>query len=188
MKKTLLLVALVAIFGCVKTKVEVATPKPVKIDINMRVDIYQHVVKDVDDIEDQIYGGQERQLNYLFALPSVYAAEYPEEVTLAIQRRRARAETIEGYFQSGYIGEDREALLQLIEGNVPSDIRAEVADVIAQENSDRETIYEATAVKNGVPVSETRKVFFQNHYNRAPSGYLFEIYDESRGEYLWKKK
>ena len=93
-----------------------------------------------------------------------------------------RVDKIEGYFAKGYIGENRNALLE-IRGDVPASIESQVKKIIEQENSDRNIIYKATADKNNTDVSQVRKVFFEDDYNRAQSGYLFEI---KPGE--WVKK
>ena len=53
MRKIALLLLTIIAFGCAKVQVE--TTKPIKVDVNMRVDVYQHVVKDVESVNDQIY-------------------------------------------------------------------------------------------------------------------------------------
>ena len=181
MKKQNLGVLLVAVFvlGCAKLNVE--TAKPLKVDINMRVDIYQHVVKDIDDINDQIYGKPQSKLNMIFNYACVYALE-TSSLEEAIARRRDRVQTIEDYFAKGYIGENKNALLEIRPG-APE----EVANVVNQENSDRQTLYQITAQKNGSDVTMVQKVSFEKDYNRAASGYWFEVSDPD-GSSLWKQK
>ena len=186
MKKIIAIFCVMAIFGCAKIKLE--TAKPIKVDINMRVDVYQHVVKDVEAVEGQIYSNNIKQMNAIFTLQSVYAANYSSHIELAIQRRKMRLSTIERYLAKEYIGENRDAHLEIIGVNIPKEIKEEVKSLIEEENRDREIIYKAIAEKNGVSVSETRKVFFKDHYNRAPSGYWFEVYSKRKGGYIWIKK
>ena len=42
--------------GCASVQVN-APKEPIKMDISMRLDVYQHVVKDIDDIESIVAGG-----------------------------------------------------------------------------------------------------------------------------------
>lgn len=170
--------------GCAKVSVE--TKEPIKVDINMRVDVYQHVVKDVESINDQIYGPETKELNAIFSIGIAYAQDFSEDVTAAVSRRRQRASKIEEYLAKGYIGENRNALMQVM-GQVPSDLKSEIDNLVSQENKDRETIYAAIAKKNETSRKEVRKVFFEDDYRRAPQGSWFEVYKDS-STYVWIRK
>ena len=186
MKKTMLFLCILMLFGCARIRVE--TPEPIKLDINMRVDVYQHVVKDVESIEDQIYGGKEKQLNFIFEVKTAHAADYTGDVSAAIESRKKRVSVVEGYSRNGYIGENREARLEITGAEIPAELKKEIAKIVKEENKDRDIIYEAVAKKNGVDVVEIRKVFFGKHFKRAPSGGLFEVYDKEKEKYTWTKK
>lgn len=177
-----LVVLLVLMLGCARVKLE--TSKPIKVDINLRVDVYQHVVKDVDTIADEIYGSQGKKMNAIFSLEEVYAADFSEEATQAISRRKERLDKIDEYFSKGYIGEERNALLVIRDQTVASQIES----TINEENKDRQLIYKATAEKNQAEASEVAKVFFNKDYERAQSGWWFEVFDSERGRYLWQRK
>ncbi|MFC1703824.1 DUF1318 domain-containing protein [Candidatus Omnitrophota bacterium] len=170
--------------GCAKVSVE--TTKPIQVDINMRVDIYQHVEKDVESINDQIYGDPAKQINFLFGARNAYAQD-SGALDEAIQNRKTRVATIEGYFAKGYIGENKDALLET-RGSVPAEENADVQSAISAENNDRNVIYSATAQKNNTDIAGVRKVFLDKDYQRAPSGYWFQVYDQSAGNYAWKQK
>ena len=180
MKKVLIVFLAFNVLACAKISVE--TKKPIKVDINMRVDIYQHVVKDADSINDQIYGDRDKDFNAIFRFNEVYAADSSSE---AIARRKARLSKVEGYFSRGYVGENRDAFLAIRSG-VPSNINADVESLISAENKDREILYQATAKKNNTDVSSVRKIFFENDYNRSPAGYWFEV--NRNGQYKWERK
>jgi uncharacterized protein YdbL (DUF1318 family) len=180
MKKVGVVLLVMIIFGC--AKVSVQTPEPIKVDINMRVDVYQHVVKDVESINDQIYGPQNKELNSLFGLGTAYAQDLSAQASEAIARRRSRVSKIEEYFSKGYIGENRKALLEIV-GDVPADIKSQVKDVINQENKDRDILYQEIANKNNTDISGIREVSFKEDYERAPSGYWFQT-----GSGKWAKK
>jgi len=102
----------------------------------MRVDIYQHVAKDVESIEDQVYGAEEKKLNSLLFIQEVYAQE-SSETSEAVDRRKERTSAIGDYFKKGYIGENRQALLEIVAKDIPSDKKAEIESTISRENQDR---------------------------------------------------
>lgn len=172
--------------GC--ARVNLQTEKPLKVDISMRVDVYQHVAKDVASIEDQIYGAaKEQKLNALFTIRTAYAQEHSGEVSAAIERRKERNPRIEEHVGKGYVGENRDSLLAVMEQNVPAELKEDLAALVQAENQDREIIYQATAQKNGADIASVRKAFFDDHYKRAASGTWFETYD-SAGGYRWAQK
>lgn len=187
MKKILIAVMVMAALGCAKVSVE--TTKPIKVDVTMRIDIYQHVEKEASSIEDQIYGKKDKQLNSLLAImvPEAYAQENsPAEINEAIERRKARAGEIEGYFNKGYAGEKLDGLLQVME-DVPEEVSEKVAAAVKEENRDRMIIYSATADSNKLPLEETQLFFYADHYQRAKKGCWFEV-KEKDGSIVWKKK
>ena len=186
MRKTAVILAVLAAVGC--ARVNLQTSKPIKVDINMRVDVYQHVSKEAASIEDQVFGSSEKKLNAIFSLENLYAQDYSAELNPAIERRKARSAKIEEYFGKGYIGEDKDALVEIVDTGIAGALKDEVAGAVAQENQDRDIIYHATAQNNGADISNVRKVFFEDHYKRAPSGYWFQVYDQSQGRYNWAKK
>ncbi len=186
---TVMISAFIGLFTLSCASLNVQTKKPIKVDINMRVDVYQHVVKDVESLESQVYGEPEsKQLNALFSWGYAYAAEYSPEVTNALTRRKRRAGRLEAFLKAGYIGENRDALLEVISKNIPDNLKEEVEGIVKDENADREIVYRATAEKNGITIDEVRKVFFNDHYRRAKEGYWFEVYDKDTGKYRWVRK
>lgn len=185
MKKLFLVLFAITLISC--AKVNLQTSQPLKVDINMRVDVYQHVAKDVESIQDQIYGSAPKQINAILMMNEAYAQEYSPEVAAAIDRRKSRKAAIEKYFEKGYIGENKDGYLTYIaKGDILSDIKNTVESAVAEENADRGEIYKAIAQKNGVDVSETARMFFGDDYKRAPNGYWFEVYEG--GRYIWKQK
>jgi len=172
--------AIIAI-GC--AKVNLQTSQPIKVDINMRVDVYQHVAADVASVQDQIYGSTEKQMNAIFFMENAYAQGQSPEVAAAIERRKDRKSVIDEYLSRGYIGENRNALLEVIAKSIPADLKGNVQSAISQENSDRKIIYAAIAEKNGAELSETAKIFFDDDYKRASAGYWFQ--DSNGG---WNQK
>lgn len=182
-RKIFYAIMFVVAIGC--AKVNLQTSQPLKVDINMRVDVYQHVAKDVESIQDQIYGTSQKQMNAIMFMEEAYAQE-SSTMEEAIERRKARRDIIEDYLNRGYIGENKDAYLQVFSNSIPYDKQGMVVSATKDENNDRKIIYKAIADKNSVDVSQTRKVFFDDDYKRAPKGYWFEVYEG--GKYIWKQK
>jgi uncharacterized protein YdbL (DUF1318 family) len=63
-----------------------------------------------------------------------------------------------------------------------------VESLITEENTDRDIIYKATAQKNGVELGRARQIFFNDHFNRAASGWWFQVYNPDTGTYNWSRK
>ena len=183
MKKIGIIFLAFFVISCARVNVE--TKKPIKVDINMRVDVYQHVVKDVEDINDQIYGNSEKDFNSLFGFEEAYAADLSVGASEAISRRKDRVNIIEGYFRDGYIGENKDALLET-RGDLSAEEVIAVEEIVSKENEDRKIIYKTIAEKNGTDISSVRKASFESDYKRAPSGYWFQVSGGSG--YIWKKK
>jgi len=183
MKKVFVCLLVVAVLGC--AKVNLKTSQPLKVDISMRVDVYQHVVNEVGSIEDMIYGDKEKKLNSISLIPLVYAADPLQE---AIDRRRNRASEIEAYFSAGCLGEDRKAYLKNLNGPASVCDQAKVSADVQNENIDRKIIYQHTANKNGVDISSVEKIAYDDHYKRAPQGHIFESFDSGSGQFKWLKK
>ena len=183
MRNIVVLLLCVSLLACAKVSVE--TKEPIKVDVNMRVDIYQHVVKDVDSINDQIYGDDDMELNHFFFIQEAYAEDLSDEARAAIKRRKARRSQIEEYFVLGYAGENRNALLE-VRAQLPSREQPTIKQTISDENADRAIIHKAVATKDKVDVQGVRRLFFEDDYKRALSGFLFEVLRD--GKYIWVEK
>ena len=183
MKKICLILLFFIVFGCANINLE--SRKPIKLDINMRVDVYQHVVEDVKSINDQIYGSENKDFNSLFFFENAYAFDLDKEIADAVSRRIERVSQFQEYSVKEYIGENKDSFLE-VRGDVPGQIKDEVNSFVANENKDRNIICNGTAEKNKTDVATVRKVFFENDYKRAPLGYWFEVNKD--GQYIWIKK
>ncbi|MFC1514565.1 DUF1318 domain-containing protein [Candidatus Omnitrophota bacterium] len=185
MRVLLAILLVLGLTGCVKVGVE--TAKPIQVDINMRVDVYQHVVNDVDSINDEIYGSDDTSWNFLFAIQEAYAADRSEAAQAAISRRKERIKSLTSYFKQGYIGIDRNALVKVI-SDVGADVAGEVNALVKAENKDRTIMQKEVADKNEAGLSGVQKVFFEDEYKRAPKGFTFEVYDAAKDKYVWQVK
>ena len=190
MKKLFLIVAAAGVlFGCARVRVE-APKEPIKVDIAMRLDIYQHVQKDIDAIENIVTGDQgavtkpsDKQSFLGFFLASAYAQEgMNPEVEQAALRRRDRLNELRALESKGVIGESK---MGLVEARGSS---AGVEQLISAENSDRMLIYKSVAAKNNTTVEEVQKLYAERLRNSAPSGTPLEVLNEASGLYEWKAK
>ena len=182
-KVMVLLSGIVVILGC--AKVQVQAPKdPIKVDISMRLDIYQHVEKDIDAIEGIVSGAKEapkpgdKQSFLDRIIPCAYAQDLSPEVEAAALRRKDRYQALVEWEQKGVIGENKSGLVE-----IRKSAEANVNEIISGENADRRLIYKSIAQKNGTSVEEVEKLYAQRLQGSAPFGTPIET---QSGE--WKIK
>lgn len=175
--------------GCARVRVE-APKEPIKVDIAMRLDVYQHVVKDIDAIESIVSGTSAEKakpqslLDY--TLGYAYAQEgLSPEVEQAALRRKDRYAELSSWEQKGVIGENRDGLVEIRNKSL-ADERSE--ELIKLENNDRMLIYRLIAEKNQVSVEEIQKVYAKRLQNDASAGTPIEVLNEASGGYEWKVK
>lgn len=185
------LLAVVLSFGCARVRVE-APKEAIKLDISMRLDIYQHVAKDIDDIESIVSGKQEKSksgnnqsfLNYFLANAYAEDSLSPEVEKAALSRRDRRPELI-SWEEKGVIGENKSGLVE-IRDNSKSNSALET--LVTAENSDRMVIYQAVAKKNGTSVEEVEKMYAKRLQKDASYGTPIEVVNESSGKSAWDIK
>jgi uncharacterized protein len=186
--KTLVIIAVcfIVILGCARVRVE-ARKDPIKVDISMRLDVYQHVTKDIDSIEDIVSGTgggatgvSGKQMNMRFINSVAYAEEgLSPDVEQAALRRRDRRQELVSWEAKGVVGENKSGLVEVRKS---AEADAQAVALVKAENSDRMVIYQAVAAKNGTSVAEVQKLYAQRLQNDAPSGTPIEVPGE------WKVK
>lgn len=185
--RVLVSVVLLSMFlgiGCAQVQVK-APKEPIKVDITMRLDVYQHVTKDIDNIESIVSGKNDAnskggmKLNFLMV--NAYAEEgLPKEAEDAAMRRKDRRSEIVSWEVKGAIGENKDGMLEIKGKGVPQRL-------IDDENADRMIIYKAITKKNGVGIEDVQKLYAERLQSDAPSGTPIQVLNAS-GEYEWKKK
>jgi hypothetical protein len=156
--------------GCASVQVK-APKEPIKVDISMRVDVYQHVEKDIDEIENMV-SGSSRPVGPQSFLPRFVNDAYAEEgfgadVDNAAARRRARLNLVVGLLSKGIVGENSRGMLEI---RNPGNADSAAAEIVNAENSDRAIIYNAIANKNGTSVADVEKLYAKRLQQDAPSG------------------
>lgn len=190
MKTYIILIAGVILsLSCARIRVEV--PKePIKVDISMRLDIYQHVQKDIDAIENIVSGSKEKpkagnssSLNYFVVTAYAQEGLAPEVEEAALRRKDRRSELI-SWEEKGVVGENRSGLVEIRNSGSAT---AALEQLVNLENEDRMIIYQAVAEKNGTSVEEVQKLYAKRLQEDAPSGTPIESVNAS-GKYEWEIK
>ncbi len=187
----LVLVAIIFCLGCAKVSVQ-GTKDPIKVDISMRLDVYQHVEKDIDAIEGIVTGAPEKnkpddQQSLLgFVIGYAYAQEeLSPEIQQAALRRKERVSKLHALEGQGVVGENKSGLVKLMDSSSGD---ASLEELIAAENQDRMVIYNSVAAKNNSSVEEIQKVYAKRLQGDAPVGTPVEVLNKETGSYEWKKK
>jgi uncharacterized protein YdbL (DUF1318 family) len=186
-----LIAVLVFIIGCARVRVE-APKEPIKVDISMRLDIYQHVEKDISDIENIVSGSKspssksDKNSGLRFFSGIAYAQEgLSPEVESAALRRRDRLSYLNPLEEKGIVGEDKSGLVVVRIQDKADDA---VKKIISEENADRMIIYKAVAQKNNTSLAEVQKLYAKKLQEKASAGTPIEVLDEASGKTVWKTK
>lgn len=168
--KLLLIFVLFFAAGCATVKMQ-APKDPIKVDISMRLDIYQHIQNDIDAIESIVTGSDDGtkpgddQSSLDFFVGTAYAQDLSAGLEEAALRRKSRYGQINSLEAAGVLGESSMGLL-VIRGSADASVKKMVSD----ENSDRMYIYKEIAKKNGTSVSDVQKVYAERLQGKSPSG------------------
>ncbi|MCM8770501.1 MAG: DUF1318 domain-containing protein [Candidatus Omnitrophica bacterium] len=191
MKKiTLITLFAIFIFGC-SPKVRFESTKPIKIDVSMRIDVYQHVAKQADFIEDQIQSQPSSQPkktkpeSCLWPRPDVAYAqeEFSPKVKAAIESRKARFNELREWQTKGVIGENHKGFVELRDKQTAGKDLPYLEKLIAAENQDRLVIYQDLSQTNNISVEEAGIAYAPRIQQRAAAGTPIEI--EVNGKYQW---
>jgi uncharacterized protein YdbL (DUF1318 family) len=192
MKKIFILALGVIIsLGCAKMQVG-GTKEPIKVDISMRLDIYQHVEKDIDEIESIVSGSKEKNkaldkqslLGYFIS--NAYAQEgLSQEVEQAALRRKDRYAELSSLQSKGVVGENGAGLLEIRNSSAAN---LSVRELVKLENNDRMIIYRSIAQKNNTSLKEIQKLYAKRLQNDAPTGTPIEILNQATGASEWTVK
>jgi uncharacterized protein YdbL (DUF1318 family) len=150
--------------GCKAPTVNLGTAEPIKVDIDMRLDVYQHA-----------------------SSPKPAALASPTPATAdAATRRRNRMADIQAFKNSAYVGEGRDGLVsiqKLPEGDYGDTVRK----TVEAENADRLEQMKDIAETRKVSLMEIQKEQAALWRNRAFKGELIEIEVEP-GVWKWTAK
>lgn len=185
---SILMLGIILGFGCARVRVE-APKEPIKVDVSMRLDIYQHVAKDIEAIESIVSGSKEKdkaadkRSMLEFFISNAYAQEgLGPEIEQAALRRRDRLSELNSWQAKGVIGESKSGLVKVI---LPEKADSKVNELAEAENNDRMIIYESVAKKNGTSVEDVQRIYARRLQREAPLGTPVENLDNNRGTSVW---
>jgi hypothetical protein len=155
------LAAALALAACKGPTVNLATPEPIKVDIDLRLDVYQHAKAN--------------------QAPST---EKPSTDPAAA--RRNRSADIQTFKNSRIVGEGRDGLLS-IRVDTPGDYGDYVRAAIQAENADRMALMKAEASRQKTSLPEIQSQQAEINRNLAFKGEWIEI-EKPDGSSEWDQK
>lgn len=156
--------------GCVGVRVK-APEKPFKVDIAMRLDVYQHVQNDIDAIENVVKGSRKEESKPIvqsfldFLTPTAHAEGLDSAIEEAALRRNSRYSEIISLEKEGVLGESALGMI-VIRKNADDSINK----LVSEENSDRMMIYKGIAEKNRTSIENVQMMYGARLQNGAPAG------------------
>jgi hypothetical protein len=156
-----LLLACLALAACKTPTVHLATPEPVKVDIAMRLDVYQH-------------GNEPDQP------PAAAKSGDPAK------DRMNRLAEIQSFKNSRLVGENASALLS-IRVDTPGDYGDYIRKTIEAENADRMALMKAEAAREKVPLPRVQKTQADLARKMAFKGEWIE-HEKEDGTLEWTQK
>lgn len=157
-------VLLVLVIASCRTlpQVPITTPKPLEVNLNMRLDIYQ-------------YRGDEPQ--------DKDAARYASEASTRMRNRMAEIQTLKN---NQLVGEGHRGLLEIRE--VPSgEWGKQVKKTVAMENEDRMLLMRQKAKESGRTLQEVESEQWRLRTQQANSGEWVEVPAATPGSFQWKR-
>lgn len=156
--------AALLLVGCDPT-IKVETPKPIAVDINMRLDVYQ-------------FDGKAPESKGALA-----GSGTPGEIRA---RRTNRAAEVQELKNNRFVGEDHEGLLA-VRGLPPGKYGGYVKATVEAENADRAAEYATAAKKEGKPVAQVRAGQADLLRQGSFAGEWVQVQDPT-GEWVWIQK
>lgn len=160
--RTALLAGAVALLtGCESLKVDVSSPEPIKVDVNMRLDVYQ-------------YKGDEP------GKPDAAQQSYEE----AVERQRNRMAEIQRLKDNRFVGEDHRGLLHLRQ-KPAGDWGEYVERTVNAENEDRNLLMRKVAKDTNRALHEVQSEQWKLRTDKAYQGEWIEVPGDKPNTYRW---
>jgi len=163
MNRLPILLGALALAGCSSIPIDVGTKEPVKVDIAMKVDVYQHADPN----------GPKK------------AAAAPVVMDVVTSRRNRMGE-IQILKNSRLLGENNAGYLE-VRTRPPGEYGDYVKTTADAENSDRGRLIEKLAKEKNIPVSQAERQQAELFQKGAFGGEWIEVAD-AEGKFAWKQK
>jgi hypothetical protein len=150
--------------SCVKPfEVNVNTPAPIKVDLTMDVNVYQH------------------------GLAEKKVAEAAADFRSAMDRRRDRMSEIQELKNNRLVGEGRSGILSL--RNRPAGEYGDyVEKTVEAENLDRETLMRSEAAEKGIDLAKVREEQWRHWQRKSFPGEWIEVANDDGTTFRWEQK
>jgi len=162
MKPAAPLLVCLALAACKAPTVHLATPEPVKVDIAMRIDVYQHGKE------------EEKKSNAI-----------PKSADASKERSNRLAE-IQALKNSRIVGEAANALLS-IRVDTPGDYGDYVRKTVEAENADRMAVMKSEAAREKIPLPRVQETQADLARKMAFKGEWIEV-EKADGTSEWEQK
>ncbi len=160
--RPLVVCSALALTGCKSIPIDVGTKDPVKVDIAMKVDVYQH------------------------GDPAGPKKAAPPPATDAAKSRRLRMGEIQVLKNSRLVGESQAGALE-IRTLPPGEYGDYVKMTVDAENADRSRLIEKLAKEKNIPVSQAARQQAELFQTGSFAGEWIEVSD-AEGKFAWKQK
>jgi Protein of unknown function (DUF1318) len=150
--------------ACSLPDVNLATREPLKVDINVKMDVYQ------------------------YSKPAVDAADStPKTVTSVTERKRNRMEQVQTLKNNRFVGENHLGLLNI--RDLPAGEQGDyVKRTVEEENQDRIFLMVEQAKKDNLQMHEVQEREWKLNIDRAFPGEWIEVLGPRPGSFQWKTK
>lgn len=171
--------------------------KPIPINAEIKIHIYQHAANNVDAmmdaldedsaVEPEAFNISRRVLHAIlnsFGAKNAYAAEQESPLSSAI----AAYKEAKPYLMKGLLGENRDGYLSVI-NKAPSATDEEkkaAASIAAKVNKARQKLYSSDANSKGVSIRQIQAAYAKAFRNKAKEGIWVEMYKD--GSWQWVQK
>jgi uncharacterized protein YdbL (DUF1318 family) len=159
--RALLALSCIALASCQSFKVDLQSPEPIKVDVNMRLDVYQ-------------YKGDEPDK------PDAAQASYDAAQT----RLRNRYAEIQTFKNNGLVGEDHRGLLHLRE-KPAGEWGDYVEKQVNQENEDRTILIRRLAKDSDRAMHEVQDEQWKQRTSKAYHGEWIEVPGDKQNTFKW---
>lgn len=161
--RPLFLLAPLCLAGCQSIPIDVGTSQPVKVDIAMKVDVYQHADPD--------------------AAKKVVVQPAPIDVAKSRRNRMAEIQLLKN---SRIVGENHAGYLE-VRNAPPGEYGEYVRGTVDAENGDRARLIEKLAKEKNIPVAQAEQQQAELFRKNAFPGEWTEVPD-AEGKFSWKQK
>ena len=171
--------------------------KPIPINAEIKIHIYQHAANNVDammdaldeegDIEPEASRFTQRALHVIlnsFGAKNAYAADDASPLSRAIEAYKSA----KPYLMQGLLGENRDGYLSVInKAATATDEEKKAAAAAAEEvNNARKSLYSSDATTKGVSIRQIQAAYAKAFREKAKSGIWVEMYKD--GSWQWVQK